>query len=270
MESIKQLFKKMNTIGDDTILEKLGLDKKEIKIYLHLVNSGVQSIKQVADETSVNRTTVYRYLESLSNKDLVEWIISERGKKVQATPPNNIRLFLSEKKQKLEELERALPSFISQLDTVRPVEKFATQIRYYKGEDGIRQMIWNTLKTKGPLLSFTPFGRRLIINPKFEDNFEREWTRRGLSDKIITNETKLDYVKKQLVPNYKQTLKIRVINSDKYRITNDIAIYNDIIAISSFDKNDLVGVEIENKEMANSLKSIFDIVWEVAKPLKQL
>ncbi|MBU0976276.1 MAG: helix-turn-helix domain-containing protein [Patescibacteria group bacterium] len=260
----------MNKDSNSEVLQKLGLNDKEIVIYLHLTNSGVQSIKQISDATSVNRTTVYRYLESLIKKDLIEWIIGERGRKVQVTPPNNIKLYLSEKKQRLENLEKTIPSLISQLQMIKPIEKFATQVRYYKGEEGIKQIIWNTLQTKGPLYSYTPLGRRDVINPDFEDRFEHEWARRKLIDKVITNETHLDYFRKNLVDSYKKTLEVRILPSDKFYITSDTSIYNNTVSIMSFEKEALAGVEIDNKEMASNQKSIFNIVWEVAKPFKQL
>ncbi len=258
----------MNKNIDINTLKNLGLSKREIQVYLHLLKSGVQSIKQISQATGINRTTVYRYTEPLVSKGLAEWIIGDQGKKVQAASPENLKLYLENKKSKFENLEKRIPQTISILKKLKPQNIVQTHVKYFEEEKGIRQMIWNTLETRKILRSYTPFGRRNVINTKWEDKFEHEWKRRKLKDKIITNETNLDYIKKHLVPSYKKTLDIRIISSKKYYITTDIAIYNDVISIISFEKDNLVGVEIENKEMAKTQKSIFDIVWEVAKPLE--
>jgi sugar-specific transcriptional regulator TrmB len=249
-------------------LSKLGLDSNETKIYLYLLKTGVQSVKQISEEIFINRTTVYRYLESLVKKGLAEWIISERGRKIQASPPENLSPLLYKKKSDIQELENNFPSFISNIKTLKPIQKLSTQVRYYTDEDGIEQIIWNTLSASKKTYSYAAFGRRNFINPAFEDKFEEEWARRGLKDIVITNQTHLDYVTKQLVFSYKKNLDIRIIPSSKFYISNDIIIYNNIIAIISLEKNNLVGVEIENTEIAKTQKSIFNIVWEVAKPLK--
>lgn len=252
---------------DKSILINLGLENKEIEIYLHLLTSKVQSVKQIADQTLINRTTAYRYLEALEKKGLIEWVIDDRGRKAKCASLDKLTLFAKQRKNEAETLVQTLPNLINQLTLIKPVEKLETQIRYYKKISGIEQVIWNSLSSKETLRSYTNFGRRDVIDLKFEDDFEQEWTNRKLDERTITNECLLEYVKTKLVPDYRNTLKLRIIPLKKYYITNDILIYNNTIAIINLEKNNLVAVEIESEEMAKTQKSIFDIVWDVALPL---
>lgn len=258
----------MNTTRYNLLLKKIGLTPEEIEIYLYLNKVGVQTVKQISKETSINRTTTYRYLELLKEKNLIEWIIGSRGKSVRTTPSESLELLLTEKKVELDKVEQLLPPLLKQLRQDHPIESLATQVRYYEKEKGIRQMIWNSLDTNETLRSYTPLGRREVIDPKFEDEFELEWAKRKLTDRVITNETRIRYIQEELVPSYNRTLSIRIIPAQKFYITNDIAIYNNILTIASLEKSNLVGVEIENEEIAKTQKSIFDIVWEVAKPFR--
>lgn len=70
---------------------------------------------------------------------------------------------------------------------------------------------------------------------------------------------------------YKSSIKRKVKSvkgsETKLYLSSDIIIYNDKIAIISLEKNNLSGVEITNQEMVKTQKSLFDIVWEVAKSL---
>jgi sugar-specific transcriptional regulator TrmB len=260
----------MNTYIDKTLLKKIGLGENEIEIYLALIKTGAQTVKQISEAARINRTTTYRYLESLAEKELIEWIIGKRGQMARATSPDNLNLFLKSRLNGLSDTKNALPSLVSELKKIQPVQKFATQIRYFEGEEGLKQMIWNTLKTKEVLRSYSILGRREVINAKFEDDFENEWVRRGLKDRLITNETKLDYIRDRMVANYKSAINMRIIPSSRFYITNDIAIYNNVVSIASLEKGNLVGVEIENEEIAKTQKSIFEIVWEVAKPIGKI
>ncbi len=45
-------------------------------------------------------------------------------------------------------------------------------------------------------------------------------------------------------------------------------IYNNVFAIMSLEKNNLLGVEIENEEIAKTQKSIFDLVWSLGESIK--
>ena len=47
------------------ILRKLGLNKKEAKIYLSLIKSGPGSVQDISRSTSINRSTIYQRLENL-------------------------------------------------------------------------------------------------------------------------------------------------------------------------------------------------------------
>lgn len=252
---------------DTTILSKLGLDKNEIKIYLYLIKNRVQTVKQISETTSVNRTSLYRYLTTLARKGLIEWLIDERGAKVKTTSPDNLSLLFRNKKLQISSIEKELPQLINELSIQKPSEIFHTQIRYYKGKKGIQQLFWNTLQAIETTRSYAPLRRREFIDPSYEDEFENEWADRNLKDKIITNENRMEYITKKLVPVYKKTLNIRIIPKTKFYISNDITIYNNIIAIASLEKDNLVGIEIENKEITKTQKSIFDLVWSVAKSI---
>lgn len=253
---------------EKSLLLKLGLNEEEIQIYLSLIKSGVQTIKQVADVTHVNRTSAYRYLDSLSRKGLIEWVIDERGKKVKATSPENLALIIRNQKTQLNQLEVELPQLINQLHLQKSSEKFNTQIRYYQGKKGIQQLFWNVLRSSETTRSYAPLRRREFIDPSYEEELEKEWVARNLKDRVITNEDRMEYVNKNFTGNYKETLDIRIIPKKKFYISNDIIIYDNVMAIASFEKDNLVGVEIENSEIAKTQKSIFDIVWQTASPIK--
>ena len=132
-------------------------------------------------------------------------------------------------------------------------------------------MIWNniSINSKETSWSYTVFRRRDFIDIKFEDEFEAEWTRRGLKDRVITNEDRYDYINKRLVQSYRNnSLDIHIIPKKRYYITNDILKYNNIFSLMSLEKNNLLGVEIENDEIAKTQKSIFDLIWSIGSPVK--
>lgn len=248
-------------------LKNLGLTNKEIVIYLQLVQHGTQAVQDIAKATGINRSSTYRHVEALVNKDLVEWVIHRKRKLAQARDPNSLTSYLDRKKRTLDSIEQQLPTLITQLSQSLPQPILKTQVRYYENQEGAQQIIWNTLKADKMIRSYTPLVRRLFVDRKFEEEFEREWARRGLKDKLITNENRMDYIRNELVPEYRKDLQIRIIPNKKFKVTTDTAIYNNILSVISFEKDNIVGVEIENERIAEDQKALFDIVWETAKSL---
>jgi len=246
-------------------LQKIGLEDEEIQIYSTLLKLGVQSIQQLSKTTNINRSTCYRYAEKLKEKRLIDWIVTERGVKIQAVQPESLLDFYEERLNEFKEIRKDIASTINLFKNIKPAHKFNSQVRYYSGESGYKQMIWNTLSAEEITRSYTVFKRRYYIDSKFEEKVEAEWARRKLKDKVITYQNRFNYIKNILSSEYLNSLNIRIISSKKYYISNDLMIYNDIVSIASYDGNEVVGVEIENPEIARTQKSIFDIVWESAR-----
>ncbi len=203
---------------DKIILYKLGLTKQEVDIYLSLLSGEIKTIKEISKRTRINRTTAYRYIESLEAKGLIKWVVGTRGKLVQIAPLESLNLLFNSKKRNLDEVASNLPQLVKNLKAIQPIKRYESQVRYYKGSDGLQQMIWNNLSInpKETSRSYTVFRRRDFIDPKFEDEFETEWTRRGLKDRVITNEDRYEYINKSLVQSYRNnTLDIHIIPKKK-------------------------------------------------------
>ena len=56
----------------------------------------------------------------------------------------------------------------------------------------------------------------------------------------------------------------RFIPKDKFPLSSSIIIYDNKVGIVSL-KGKLIGVIIENKEISNTLRSIFNIAWDGAE-----
>ena len=56
---------------------------------------------------------------------------------------------------------------------------------------------------------------------------------------------------------------MRLIPKDQYNFTNEINIYDDKVSIISFT-DEIIGMIIESKEIANTQRAIFSIAWDFA------
>ena len=107
---------------------------------------------------------------------------------------------------------------------------------------------------------------------KFENRYSAEYKKRGLLDKVIVNKR----VEKRLHKLIKQgsrsapseSRELKAIENPNFYIYGDTYIYNNVYAVNFYDKEEIVGVEIENPEIVKVQKSIFDILWKIARPMK--
>lgn len=96
-------------------LQLIGLNKSDIKVYLHLLKAGSLSAQNVSRETSITRTNCYHLLGNLVGSGLaVESLVN--GKKVfTAKDPSCILKSIDERREKMEKLVPVLKT-ISGID----------------------------------------------------------------------------------------------------------------------------------------------------------
>lgn len=87
-------------------LQKLGLSKNEIRVYIYLARSGMLKASEVSEVISLHRTETYRILRDLEKMGLVSSVF-EKPLKFVATPfEKALDLLIKGKKLRLELLER--------------------------------------------------------------------------------------------------------------------------------------------------------------------
>lgn len=233
-----------------------------------MIASDVLNLTQISKSTGIPRSTVYRICDRLVKRKLAEVVIDHRGRKVRAVDSQTLDYLIQDKekefntrKDALEELKRFLEITVRNLPM--------TQLRYYKGRDGMKQLIWNTLRAEKSIVGYSVYGRRDIVGQKFIEKYVVEFKRRNLVDKVLVNKQILPDAKRALREVHQQsTDHIRVVNDTSFYISGDTYIYNNIYAVNFWDENEIIGVEIENPEIAKVQQSIFENLWKKAKLLE--
>src|SRR3990167_9821405 len=105
----KHLFVHMNKQIIITQLEQFGLDEVEVQIYLNLLAGGAKTPLDLSRETNINRSKIYRYLDRLKQKRLIEETDKGRGLRLKAASPDSLQLLILEKEQQLKSQKELLP-----------------------------------------------------------------------------------------------------------------------------------------------------------------
>lgn len=246
-------------------LENFGLSEKEAAVYKAALELGAATADQLSKQSGTKRPTTYLQLEQLQAKGLMSTF--EQGKKTLFTPesPKNLERLIEKKKKDLELqqdfLKKELPQLMQEFEGAgeRPV------VRFYQGKEGIITMRENALNalSKGETLKVI-YSYDLLFNI-FDISeiipFSNKREDKGIIlDLIYTRSAgKLD--KETLGKNSNR----RYLDPGKFKIHSDIFIYKDTISIMAL-KGTIFGVEITSKALAESHKSIFELIWQIAEP----
>ena len=261
----------MNTTSLEEHLAQFGLSKEETAIYLALSGKPAHTALELSRLLRVPRTTIYDHVTSLIEKGLVERIVKYKSQQFQAYPIDILSHTIDQEKSHLDRLTISFEYLKNHIHESSAILSTSTQVRYYHGATGVRQMMWNTLSAVKENIGYSVMGRREIVGKTFLKRYLEEIDRRHILDRVIINPKKetLLYATDGIlsVRTKKVALeKIRVIPAAQLHITGDTTIYNNIFAVMYWQHDEIVGVEIENPELVAMQKSIFEMLWKLSKP----
>lgn len=232
------------------LLISLGFSEVEAKMYLANLSIGIAGVSILAKRAGMNRTSGYSVLAELKQKWYVKEYLRWNTKYFEATDPEDI---LDMFHKKIKKLDKALPEIkaMSQKYTESP------KVRYYQGLEEVKQL----------------YIKRLQDNPSeikiFKAWIEREKEKEKLKafSKEVAKKTRAQKV--EIICNSstsseeedaRENTKRKVLTKNDIYLPTSIKIYGNKVQFVSL-KNHLFGVEIENQDIADSLRQMFDYIW---------
>jgi hypothetical protein len=202
---------------------------------------------------------------------LVEEIIDENRKLVQAVSPENLENLVRKQESKAEELRDSFSSIkhliTSQASQVQP----GTKVLFYRGQRGIQQLAWNALRAKGELIGYTyrsweeALGEKVVKN-WYVEAYETGFKMRDIySDSLLESKASKYKVYDSLPEKLKDFSRSRYIPKEVFNIDHQLDIYNDVVAFYNWHEGEIFGVEIYNEKVAKMQRQLFELVWSQAK-----
>lgn len=244
---------KFNTFMEiEVILEKIGLQRKEIIIYLGLLEHGHSTVADIARYTNLYRPYVYKTLPTLLDKGLVS-----KG------PFGKRTMYMAESPEKLEstlestriELQKAVPSLQNLYQTVgkRPV------VKYFYSAKGIRAVYEDlivSLKKNNTYYRYSSTKDSVFEHSEYLPvNYHQEQQRKELDRLLITSERRSKTIPK------KENLDFKVIPESYDPFDDNIVhlIYGNKVAFIDYDSE--TAVIIESKRFADFQKKLFLLLY---------
>jgi len=245
------------------ILEKIGLSKAEVKVYLALLELGSVPSGSIVKETELIKSTVYDLIRRLQEKGLVSYVIKEGIKYFEATNPDRIMDFIHEQKRKLNEIENESRELISQLKKGFDTAKPHAEAHVLVGIEGFKTMRRDVLRNaKGEILLIGAISREDEVMPGFFEEWNKERQKKKVYLKILHKESAREkaMTKKLFMGKYFET-KFLAEELESPAIIN---IYGDRVVNVLWKKNYPLCFLLINNEIADSHRKYFDYLWKMA------
>jgi len=237
----------------------LGLGEKESKTYLAALELGQTTAQKIAEKSGVNRASVYVAIEILMQKGLMSSVNEGKKQYFIAESPEKLSLLFREEAMTIQRKQEYLDEILPKLKSINNNEKDKPVVRYYEGKEGVRAMVEDM---------FTAKEGSEIYMAYCIDNIDKNFTeieKKNWRDKRIKNNLQVNSIYTSSNRNHISADKTisKIIPFKNYPLKSDIAVYENKIRLASLEKK-LVGIIIENQELADSVRAILKLAFEAA------
>jgi hypothetical protein len=173
--------------------------------------------------------------------------------------------FIDTKERELKKRKKEIKTILPELKELSMLSRERPRIKFYEGKQGIRRIQEDILRTKnlGNIEEFVPLDDAYQLFPAHPRD-HRHW----MGKKIAVPERMIYTSKKgAILPQKKGPIETLFIPVEKFPCHTEITIYADKVALVSFGRK-LIGVVLESEDAANTLRSLFNLLWEELKKKK--
>jgi len=240
-------------------LIEIGLNEKEAKIYLASLELGQSTVQDIAKKAGVNRATTYFVIEGLMKMGLMSSFHKGKKQYFVAADPDRLVEVLEQEKNTIEKRKENLKKLLPQLQSLNNKQKDRPVVRYYEGKEGIKTMV-DEVTVPGQEIVRMAYNKDAVIKT-FSEEQRKKWTEHRVKNNI---KTQVVYTFKSGILENTADGTRRKVPFEKFPITCDIAVYDEKIRLASFGDR-LVGIVIEDRELAASFRAVLDLAWEAAE-----
>lgn len=246
-------------------IQSIGLNEKEAKVYLASLELGQATVQRIAEKANIKRPTTYFIIEGLMDRGLISSFYQGKKQYFVAEMPERILDLIAKERKELDLREEQFKRLLPELQSINNRNRTKPVVKYYEGKEGIISMTLEHMKLSKSQKIYNIFSRDIVEQAITADDLSsirKERLGSKLTTKTIYTREKGD------LQNVEDAELIRLPASE-FPVSCDIAFYEDKVRIASF-KDRLVGVVIEDREVAQSLRALFELAWKWANRSREV
>lgn len=236
-------------------LRSLGFLDSEIKTYIAALELGPSTVIEIGAKTNLSRQAIYTAIDSLVKQGLMSSV--EKGKKqlYAAESPDRLRSIAEAKLKLMESTVKEIKTATDELKLVQRGDK--PIVKMFEGKEGLLTMVEEMAKSKTNRVD--DFVNDDAVSRIFSD--EDLLPIKTALDKFGIQTRVLVLAREKSIPTRKSTKSKNITRKD-LAFDGEITIFADKVGLSSLKGNKLMGVLIENHEIAQALRCMFQMAWD--------
>ena len=251
------------------VLQNIGLNQKEITVYLSALELGTQPASVISRRVKIPRNTTRFILDKLVDKGLIDKSIKANTQLYTPEEPKNLINLLERQRvdnnAKIDDKITQLSEVMAELESQYRPESTKPKVTFYEGDDGLVKVYDDTLTSTETIRSYASFdGMHGGLPDYFKDYYQK---RAGNEIFIRSIHPNTELARLKTKNNKNEWRDSRLIPADKYDFNPEIQFYDNKVVITSWKEK--LGIIIESQEIFQAMTVAFELAWKEATRLNK-
>jgi predicted DNA-binding transcriptional regulator len=247
-------------------LKNIGLSNEQIAIYQVLLEYGKLPASTLASKSSISRVITYKILDQLIALGIVTKLEQVKAVAVfSPADPENLKKLVDMKKQELVTLETNCDAAISLLKPQFNILRDKPGIRFYEGPEGVQKVLEDSLFAEEIIYSYADIDAIDLRIPEINKVYGEKRAKLGIHKKGILPDT--PHARELLKDYHSAITEAKLIKFPIESFPAVMQIYDGKVSYITFSDKDMIGTIIENKNIYQMHKALFEYLWSITPSL---
>lgn len=248
----------------ESLLQSLNLNEQEASIYEILLNTGPAPAREILKKTALKRSNLYNVLAGLKKRGLAGEKLNKAGITVfYPETPDKLEELLTEQGKKLAQSKNQLEANLPAMKNLFLISQERPVVRFYEGKAGVEKVAADSLTSKTEILSYLDPEAidKLIGDLNLE--YKKQRAEKKIFKKILAADS--PFTRKRYLGLDPQTTAARFMDEKITPFQTITQIYDNKISYITLTEKSMIGVIIEDANIYNTHKAIFEYNWRMAR-----
>lgn len=245
----------------ELLFRHAGLSEKQAKLYRLLLTDGEARPSSLSKKSGLKRGNVYALLHDLSFRGLITEFEKEKVTYFRPEPPGRLTTLIEARKKDATIADELAIDLLPGLNRQYTLAVGKPTIRYFEGAEGIHEVFSDIYAPKKePVWGCVDLE---IASNAFPEHITKTLIPLRVKHNVFANSLVADSPTSRAIQSEdgKQLRNTVIVNKKTHPLPAEIDVYEDKIAMLSFEKGKFVGILIQNQAFATTLKSVFGLAF---------
>jgi len=251
-------------------LKEIGLNDKEIKVYLTLLRNGRSTPSLLSKMTKINRATIYNIAKGLLTKGIIAEDLGGKTLYFTPLPPTSLNQIIEKPKRELAEKEDLVKKAIAELGLITAEKEYPVPKIQFVEEDKLEDFLYeNTQKWNKELLRvdgiWWGFQDHSLVEhyEKWILWFwkQKEYQSDRVKTRLLSNVSSIEERMGKKLPRSKRD--IRFLGGMNF--TSSVWVTGDYLIMIVTQKHPFYLVEIHDAVLAHNMREVFKKLWSLTE-----